>query len=143
MAYVVLDPRTGRATVANAGHDPLLVHRESLGRVMALAASGPARGLVPGPDFDRSLREEPLDIAPGDRLLLNTDGVVECRDPIEAEYGRDRLAGLLATYASSPSDALVDALLDDLERHRGPRQADGDVTVLSLRPTGTGSIPGE
>src|SRR5437763_5590285 len=71
--YGVLDRQTREIRYANAGHPPPLRYSPRTGLVEPLAARGLMLGIVP----DASYEEKTLTLAPGDRLCLYTDGVVE------------------------------------------------------------------
>jgi serine phosphatase RsbU (regulator of sigma subunit)/anti-anti-sigma regulatory factor len=71
-AYCLLDTWSGRATIASAGHPPLLLLRDG-GEVERVFHSGPALGLYANADFG----EQTLWIGPGDRMLFYSDGLYE------------------------------------------------------------------
>ena len=72
--YAVLDPRTGLFRFANAGHD--LPYVKTADGVTELRARGMPLGLLPGMDYE----ENEVVLAPGDCLLLHSDGIVEAHD---------------------------------------------------------------
>ena len=73
--YGVLDPATGRLVYANAGHNLPLVQTGA--EASELRATGMPLGLMPGMDYD----EQTTTLAPGARVLLYSDGLVEAHDP--------------------------------------------------------------
>ena len=99
-----LDPRTGRLRVASGGHPPALVISAD-GRVRQITATGGAIGW-PGAGSDGV---EELVLAPGDALLLYTDGLVEARKDIL--QGLESLARETASVAHLPVDELADELV--------------------------------
>ncbi len=90
-------------TVAAAGHPPGLILRAD-GSTSELGADGPPVGWYPDPVF----HETSARLAPGDTLLLLTDGVVEARTPAGL-LGSDGLARLLAPPDSAPGAAAAPA----------------------------------
>ena len=78
----VLDPASGRLTYVNCGHNPPLLLRAS-GGAESLQKGGPALGLFATVAFEAGT----VDLEPGDRLVLYTDGVVE---PTDGERPRVR-----------------------------------------------------
>jgi hypothetical protein len=82
----------GKTAIANAGHLPPFWN----GREMALAGSLPL-GIVEGAPFEQST----LLFAPGDRLILLTDGIVEARNKQHELFGFGRLGALALQDSSS------------------------------------------
>ncbi len=76
-AYCLIDTLESRVAIASAGHPPLIVQRSG-GALERLFHTGPALGLY----ADARFTEQELQLQPGDRLLLHTDGLYErlCRD---------------------------------------------------------------
>jgi serine phosphatase RsbU (regulator of sigma subunit) len=116
------------ATLARGGHPAPLVLRAS----GAIDVIEPAGGLI-GCVLDAGIEPCDLVLAPGDLLLLYTDGVVECprgADP----FGEDRLQALLAAHAGADATTVVDAVIDAVCAHCDGDLAD-DVAVLALLAT--------
>ena len=124
-----LEPATGRLTVANAGHLPVLLLGPD-GPALVDRDRGPALGLLAGVAYGAA----ELQLRGDDRLVLFTDGLVELRGPDLGE----RFSQLLAAAASAPRDA--DALLDVLLERLAPPEAD-DVTVVALGPSAQPTSP--
>jgi sigma-B regulation protein RsbU (phosphoserine phosphatase) len=125
---VVLDPALARIRYVNAGHNPGLLLRPD-GTTVQLGSTGIPLGLLPGADYTSA----ELDLAPGDLLVLYTDGIVEATDPDDAEYDLPRLEELCRRHAAEPLPAIADALEQDLRAFvRGVPFAD-DRTLVMLR----------
>jgi serine phosphatase RsbU (regulator of sigma subunit) len=120
--YVALDPATGVAEMASAGHlPPLLVHPDGAAELLDVPRCPPL-GLSDAPPCDSGR----FRLAPGDTLWLYTDGLVESRErPIDA--GLDALAEV-AGRARGDLERLADTLLATL-----PRSREDDVALLGLR----------
>ncbi|MGZ4169330.1 MAG: ATP-binding SpoIIE family protein phosphatase [Solirubrobacteraceae bacterium] len=71
-AYAVLEPDTGKVRVASAGHLPPVVVTRTGGRVVEVTPSAPLGAFSYG-----CIREHELSLAPGETLVLYTDGLVE------------------------------------------------------------------
>ncbi|MBP2406254.1 SpoIIE family protein phosphatase [Streptomyces syringium] len=119
--YAVYDPGQGRAHVANAGHLPPVVLRPGRRPELVELPTGAPLG-VGGIPFESVT----VELAPGDQLILYTDGLVETRD----EAIDSRLETLLALLDGPPREpeATCDLLLKDL-----PEGNDDDVALLIAR----------
>jgi sigma-B regulation protein RsbU (phosphoserine phosphatase) len=122
--YARLDVASGRLTYANAGHNPpLLVHAD--GRVDALAPGGTVLGV-----FAESAYEQgEFRIASGDRLVLYTDGITEGRNAAGEEFGEERLAQSALAHRGLAADAMLAAMLADVEAFNGGSYED-DATLI-------------
>jgi anti-sigma regulatory factor (Ser/Thr protein kinase) len=122
---VLLDPVTGEARTASAGHLPPIVVEPS-GAVQLLEG---AEGLPLGAVTECGYTERRLELAPGASLLLYTDGLIERRQRTLDE-GLELLRRAAAAGGTGP-EALVDRLVAELVP--GEYRSD-DVAVLALRP---------
>jgi serine phosphatase RsbU (regulator of sigma subunit)/anti-sigma regulatory factor (Ser/Thr protein kinase) len=130
--YAILDPATGRMQYANAGHNlPYRAHPGN-GSVTALRARGMPLGLMPGMVYE----EMETTIAPGECILLYSDGLIEAHNPHRQMFGSTRLRSLLARCSGNCPE-LIRRLLAELAAFtgRGWEQED-DVTLVTLQRTG-------
>ena len=119
--------RGARIIVSCGGHSaPILL--KSDGSIRKIVCSGRALGVFD----DANLTDQEAHLAPGDTLLLYTDGVTEARAPDGTFYGEERLASLLRSSvgldASTLASHIESAVLNFQEND--PRD---DVAVLVLR----------
>jgi serine phosphatase RsbU (regulator of sigma subunit)/anti-sigma regulatory factor (Ser/Thr protein kinase) len=123
--YAILDPTTGRLQYANAGHD--LPYRHQQGSVTELRATGMPLGLLPGMTYE----EKETVLAPGERVLFYSDGLVEAHNPTREMFGFPRLMGLLAEQDGTADE--IDFLLKQLADFTGPDwEQEDDVTLVTL-----------
>jgi serine phosphatase RsbU (regulator of sigma subunit)/anti-sigma regulatory factor (Ser/Thr protein kinase) len=127
--YAVLDPASGRLRYANAGHNlPYLRSEDGVGE---LRATGMPLGLLPGMAYE----EKEATLAPGDDLLLHSDGLAEAHSPERQMFGFPRLAKLAAEGKSGQE--LIDLLLNELAKFTGPGwEQEDDITLVTLRRSG-------
>jgi serine phosphatase RsbU (regulator of sigma subunit) len=125
----LLDPATGELECVNAGHNPSYV----LGvdrKVRELRFGG-----LPLASFDLGIpyESERAVLAPGERLLLYTDGVTEAENERHELYEQSvSLEGLLATHADDSADAFITRLIADVKRFAGTAPQSDDITALCL-----------
>ncbi len=133
MVYGVFDTSNGLLHLTQAGHpSPILVRKDKPSRLLG-DGGFPVAAL---PDVEFELIEEQLQ--PGDRLLLCSDGVTECHDRGEEQFGTERVVDCLNRGAQLPLDGLMRSLEEELLRWRGSEEFDDDVSVLALEMS-TGS----
>ena len=124
----VLDGASGELELVIAGHDaPLAV--DTAGEVRELGGTGgPPLGVLEGFEY----RSEPHRLAPGETLLLYTDGVTEAQDPAGRLFGHERLCELMRSLGGLPAAAVADRVRDGvLDFAAGAEPAD-DMTVLVI-----------
>lgn len=120
---------TGIVDICNAGHCPPLVWRA--GEVTPLPATGLPIGL-----FCRSAYESrKIELAPGDGIVLYTDGLSEARNAAGDDYGIGRLTRMIEDHREDRPRALVAACLRDLGAFRGASPPLDDLTLLAIRRT--------
>jgi serine phosphatase RsbU (regulator of sigma subunit)/anti-sigma regulatory factor (Ser/Thr protein kinase) len=124
--YAILDPATGRVKYANAGHDlPFLRHGSG---VSELRARGMPLGLMP----DMIYEEKEVVVAPGDRVLFYSDGLVEAHNAEREMLGFPRLEALMGEIDATPDD-VIEQLLLALEQWTGQDwEQEDDITLVVL-----------
>jgi len=123
----LLDPETHRLTLGGAGHHPLLLLNPVERRTTQVTAKGLALGLVGGEGFAQSLMEATVDVAPGDSLLLYTDGASESVEhAIESRF----LAAAAGAVLAGPHGALK-RLREDLWEGVTVRRDDATLLLVS------------
>ena len=96
LVYGVFDTNTKEIVIGRGGHPAPLIYRYETRTVEALEVAGAILGCFP----DESFEQESVRLGEGDLFVAYTDGLVEARDGNRL-YGRWRLEGALAHYASS------------------------------------------
>jgi serine phosphatase RsbU (regulator of sigma subunit) len=113
--------------IANCGH-PSPIHFRGgrpFGGVIPEHRTTPL-GLAPNPTFSL------LQLAPGDRLLFFTDGLIECRDSTGAWIELDR--ALLGTVGSDPLEDALGGLLGRVEERAGLLRDDVAMLLVECKP---------
>ncbi len=142
MALAVIDRQSGTLDLVQAGHPhPMLVR--STGQVQKLGQGGLPVGLVSEARFEQVR----LQLAPGDRLVLVSDGFTECPLPSGRDFGEEGLIDSLAKSAGLSGSDLLEAMVWDLSHAAGTDSFPDDVSgiVLDLLPQDGGQhrpVPG-
>jgi serine phosphatase RsbU (regulator of sigma subunit) len=132
----VLDGRTGRVRYCNAGHNaPILMGAN--GSVRRLETGGPILGFVPYGVYESG--EEML--APGERLVLFTDGVTEAANGEDEQWEEERLIAALRDTSAQPCAVIVQSVVEQVRAFEGPKGASDDVTLIVARRGTTSQAP--
>jgi sigma-B regulation protein RsbU (phosphoserine phosphatase) len=117
----------GAVEFVSAGHLPLL-HIHGSG-----ASPKDSTGVPLGMFRNTRFPLHRLSLAPGDSLLLYTDGLTEARNRAEEEYGLARVQALAAENRGANPEQIISACLDDLRGFSGGPKRTDDLTLLALR----------
>lgn len=133
--YGEVDHGAGRLRFVNAGHNyPLL--RRADGTIETLSTGGVPLGLFAGAEYETGEAA----FAPGDSLLLFSDGVTEAVDTFEDMFGDERLEALWREAGdASPSEFLA-RLLDEVAAFRGSAGQNDDITAVVVRAPSATSL---
>jgi sigma-B regulation protein RsbU (phosphoserine phosphatase) len=127
MVFAIMDRRTGRLDLVQAGHPhPLLLRAD--GDVMRLGHGGLPIGLVADAAYD----QVSVQVAPGDRLVLFSDGFTECPLPSGKDFGEDGLIESLTKSAHLTGSDLLEAMVWDLTAKAGTDSFPDDVSGIVL-----------
>lgn len=126
MLYGVISPSTRCFRYVSAGHPgPVVVPHNGAPR--DLSASGFPVGLIEGATY----QEEIIELHPGDRLFLITDGLLEAEDPQGQEFGMDRVLQELGSTRRKPLAEATDGLVRKVENWCGTSGMQDDASVLA------------
>ncbi|MCF0246976.1 MAG: serine/threonine-protein phosphatase [Synergistes sp.] len=121
----VLDINTGMMTCVNAGHNPpMLKHADGGWEYLKLKHSV-VLGVSPKARYKNIL----VQLEPGDRILLYTDGVTEAKNFKDELFGEERLRDFVNTITGTPSE-MVAALRDELKNFSDGAEQSDDITIL-------------
>ena len=122
------DDRTRRLCYTNAGHnEPLLVRAD--GSLEKLSAGGTVLGAFEWARYE----EAATTLAPGDLLVIFSDGLSEAQNTLGEEYGEDRLAQFAIAHRQSAADELRRALFQEIDHWSEGQERGDDQTVVIVK----------
>ena len=124
----LLDAASGTMTYCNCGHSAPLVLRKDADTFETLSHCGPPLGIVE----DNTYAVRSISLAPGDILLLYTDGVTEAENTQSAQFGAKRLEQAIIGLRGRPAHHVVEQVIKRVtDFAKGAPQSD-DITCVAV-----------
>lgn len=128
MVYADLDLRTGGLRLMQAGHPHPVIQRAS-GAIDRIGGGGLPVGVMKNAAFEEIFPN----LAPGDRMLIASDGITECETPDGLPLGDEGLGAFLHENSALYGSALLEALSQSLADYTGGKPIDDMSAVLIER----------
>ena len=127
LLYGVLDTQDGSFRFVCAGSPgPLLIRRD--GTLEVCTSPGLPIGLVK----DSQYEDATLQLEPGDRMYLYSDGLSEERNDAGEMFGRKRLGAVISENGSLTLGQSVEALIGEVENWRGNSHLRDDIAIVAV-----------
>ena len=130
--YAHLDHDSGRVTLARAGHNPAYYYDAARQEIHKVKPPGLAVGIDSGEIFQSIIQDHELTLAPGDKLLLYTDGIIEAHNKHKDEFSSQRLVDFLQAQATLPARALGKAILAEIADFVQEAPQSDDITLVVI-----------
>ncbi len=124
---MTIDLQQGLLTYGSAGHPPPVLLRAG-GGMEILDHHGPVIGFGTGTPFGQQERR----LAPGDKIILYTDGVTENRGRTGQAFGKERFYRALENASQRPVGELVESVHAEMKRFLGDVRPDDDISLLGV-----------
>jgi len=134
---VALDPARHQLEICSAGHTPAILRVAGRLDVRRINPPGRPIGLPIRADqsFTDRLGSETVELAPGDRLLMFTDGLSDSRSSEGESFGLDRIDACLRETPNLSSPEFVNEIITRVDRFSDGADLIDDLTVLVLDRT--------
>jgi len=137
LLYAVVDVAKNTVAFARAGHElPLFFRpdpRTGLPHATFVGSEGMPVGMVPDELFSSVIADCVEPFAPGDVLVLYTDGVTEAPNEDKKEFSGARLADAVRQLHGKSARELNDGIIDSIQRFVGESPPHDDLTLVSVK----------
>jgi DNA-binding NarL/FixJ family response regulator len=132
--FGILEPHSGRFIYANAGHPPGFLIGGSRGRISIESLRG--TGMALGVSEQAQWKQKIVKLAPGDYLVLYSDGITEAQNRLGVFFGEERVQEVILSKIGRSARELQDALIEEVNRFEGyvPQQDDIVLVVIRREP---------
>jgi sigma-B regulation protein RsbU (phosphoserine phosphatase) len=138
-AVVAYYTQESEARVSYAGHPPVL-YRRAGDKAWSYARQPRRKGQSEGfplniplaIDLDTHYGQLSIPMAPGDRLFVYTDGIIDAPSPEGESFGFARLKDVLDANAGAPLSELKSAVLKTLTQYTEKELTHDDLTLIAL-----------
>ena len=127
MMFADINLDTGLVRFCQAGHPNPVIIRTN-GEIEFTGEGGAPIGLIPGMDYETCV----LQLHPGDRLMMFSDGITECENVDGTMLDEDGLADILKSCQFMDERAVLERVIEGMTRFRGSDDFDDDVSALLL-----------
>ena len=122
------DPVRRTVDYINAGHNNPILRRSS-GQIERLDVGGLPFGIMPEAKYESAT----VTLAPGDWLIIFTDGLVEAENAHQDEYGESRLLSAIGLNQATEPDEMLKRLMAEVDLFVGNTPQHDDVTCMLLK----------
>ena len=127
--YAIMELESAKVTYCVAGHNPPWWLRPQQGELHMLSKGGIALGMMD----PIHLKDQELVLAPGDALVLYTDGITETFSPAGEAFGDVRFKARLGSLLGETARGIVEGIGVSVDNFRADRPLDDDYTLLVIR----------
>ncbi|MEW6673649.1 MAG: SpoIIE family protein phosphatase [Thermodesulfobacteriota bacterium] len=127
--YAEINSREKYIRWVRAGHDPALIYDPISDTFSELAGEGLPLGVFENTPYEESQRN----VAPGQIIVIGTDGVWETLNAEGAMFGKEALKHIIRLKAKKPAGIIVSAVIDAVDRFRSPLEQEDDITLLVVK----------
>ncbi len=125
--YLIADEETGLVRYAGVGHPPAIIVGPNGPRLLQSNPGMLGIGMVDGTaaESDR--------LAPGESLVIYTDGLPDAMDPSDVLFGEDRLTTILQSHHGAKPEEILNQVDEALNAHTSPGRPSDDINVVVVQ----------
>lgn len=133
LTYIIIDTEKKEIEFVRAGHCPTLYHSAQSKDFLQFQDKGMGIGILRNSDYAQYLQETFIHYQPGDTMVLYTDGVTECKNHEQEEFGIDRLKEIIARQEYGNVVELQENILAEVRHFTQKRVIEDDYTTLLVK----------
>jgi phosphoserine phosphatase RsbU/P len=133
ISYFILDIKDRSIEFARAGHCPTLFFDTSVQEVKFFQNKGLGLGILRNSNYHKYVEVNKVYFKKGDILMLYTDGITEAKNPLNEEYGYERLQKLLFENKDKEPKEIETAVINSLFEFCGQQPLNDDYTVVIVK----------
>jgi len=133
MFYLNIDAANQTLKWVRAGHEPGIFYDPVTGTFEELKGPGVALGVVDGWQYEM---QERSGLAPGQIIVLSTDGVWEAHNPDGEIFGKQRLNKIISQHAAKKAEEIIDAVIAAVNHFQNDSGAEDDITLIVIKKGG-------
>jgi sigma-B regulation protein RsbU (phosphoserine phosphatase) len=130
--YLDIDCQNRKLRWVRAGHDPAVFYDPRAATIEELRGSGMAMGIDADHAYEQYSKE---DLAPGQIILMGTDGIWEAQNPRGHMFGKETINRIIRQYSDTDAKGLLTACLYALDKFRDGVKPEDDVTLVVIKIT--------
>lgn len=128
--FGLLSPKDATLSFLSAGHGPLIKYIRETDKIVELTAGGVPLGIMPNVEFDAP---ETFAMAPGDMMVLVTDGFFEWHSKSNEQFGMERMYAVLREKRDRPCKEIIEALYQRVIAFAGGTAQGDDLTAMIVK----------
>ncbi len=133
MFYLNIDATNHQLKWVRAGHEPGIFYDPGSGTFEELKGSGVALGVSEEWQYEMNER---IGLAPGQIIVLSTDGVWEARNPEDEIFGKERLNEIIRQHAGQKAEEIIEAVISAVNQFQDESGAEDDITLIVIKKEG-------
>ncbi|MEE9495083.1 MAG: SpoIIE family protein phosphatase [Desulfobacterales bacterium] len=130
--YTEIERSNNTIRWVNAGHEPAMIYDPATDTFSDLNGGN---NLALGIFEDTEFKEARQEIAPGQIIVMATDGIWEARNPKGAMFSKDRIHKIIRRNATKTANDIQNAVLDSLKRFQKDVKLEDDMTLVVIKIT--------
>jgi len=131
LTLCLLDIADGEVKLSGQ-HEELIVVRED-GKVELVDTVDLGFPIGLDDDIADFIGQTTIQLAPGDGVVLYTDGITEAENEKGEQYGLERLCAVVSNHWARSAEGILDAVVSDVESYIGEAEIYDDITLLVLK----------